>query len=260
MPCKIKDLCKDLDCVIELSKGNKFKKKHSDQLQIQYFLSSSVVYDAIRTISNQSFFLLQQNLEHKKKHSQAKTNQQNKSKQTKTTKATIFCAEKLLRGWKSFVLCFLKKIEIVLIASVTILLNYVVSTLLLSNYFYPFSTHKTPYTLFKHKRKNEKISLFTLFIFLCLCASTFLRFIENSPQCGNCMCCCLLIPSCPNLGRTEKINLNFYFHNSLCCLKRFYEGLKDLHKTFWDTKKNCENKNLSCYFNINFSNVQDGKG
>ena len=27
-----------------------------------------------------------------------------------------------------------------------------------------------------------------------------------------------------------KINLNFYFHTSLWCLKSFYEGLKSLHK------------------------------
>ena len=36
----------------------------------------------------------------------------------------------------------------------------------------------------------------------------------------------------PNPGRREKINLNFYFQTSLWCLKRFYEGLKGLHKTF----------------------------
>ena len=36
---QIKDLCKDLDRVIELSKGNKLKKKHSDQLQRKYFLN-----------------------------------------------------------------------------------------------------------------------------------------------------------------------------------------------------------------------------
>ena len=30
---QIKDICKDLDPMIELSKGNKLKKKHSDQLQ-----------------------------------------------------------------------------------------------------------------------------------------------------------------------------------------------------------------------------------
>ena len=44
-----------------------------------------------------------------------------------------------------------------------------------------------------------------------------------------------------------KINLNLYFHTSLCCLKRFYEGLKGLHKTFWDTTKKCENKSFICH-------------
>ena len=29
-----------------------------------------------------------------------------------------------------------------------------------------------------------------------------------------------------------RIELNFYFHTSLWCLKRFYEDLKGLHKTF----------------------------
>ena len=42
-----------------------------------------------------------------------------------------------------------------------------------------------------------------------------------------------------------KINSNFYFHTSLWCLKRFYEGLKDLHKIFSGTTKISENKNLS---------------
>ena len=31
------------------------------------------------------------------------------------------------------------------------------------------------------------------------------------------------------------ISLNFYCHTSLWCFKRFYEGHKDLHKTFWGT-------------------------
>ena len=31
-------------------------------------------------------------------------------------------------------------------------------------------------------------------------------------------------PSHPDPGRREKINLNFYFHTSLWCIKRFYEG------------------------------------
>ena len=42
----------------------------------------------------------------------------------------------------------------------------------------------------------------------------------------------ILNPSRPNPGRREKINLNFYFHTSLWCLKRFYQSLKGLHKTF----------------------------
>ena len=51
-------------------------------------------------------------------------------------------------------------------------------------------------------------------------------------------------PSRPNPRRREKIKLNFYFH-TLWCQKRFYKGLKDLHKTFWGTTKKCENKNLT---------------
>ena len=31
-------------------------------------------------------------------------------------------------------------------------------------------------------------------------------------------------PSLPDPGRKEKINVNFYFHTSLWCLKRFYKG------------------------------------
>ena len=44
-----------------------------------------------------------------------------------------------------------------------------------------------------------------------------------------------------------KIKLNCYFHPSMWCLKRFYEGLKGfkgLHKTFRSTTKKCENENL----------------
>ena len=36
---QIKDLCKDLDCMIELTKENKLKKKRYDQLQRKYFLN-----------------------------------------------------------------------------------------------------------------------------------------------------------------------------------------------------------------------------
>ena len=51
----------------------------------------------------------------------------------------------------------------------------------------------------------------------------------------------LIFESCIEI----KIKLTFYFHTSLWCLKRFYEGLKGLHKTFWGTTKKCENKNLT---------------
>ena len=51
--------------------------------------------------------------------------------------------------------------KIVLITSFRILLNYAVSTLPLSNYFYPsISTHKTPQHTFQtqaQKRKKKKI-------------------------------------------------------------------------------------------------------
>ena len=45
-----------------------------------------------------------------------------------------------------------------------------------------------------------------------------------------------------------KINLSFYIHTHLWCLKKFYEVLEGLHKTFWGTTKKCENKNLSKIF------------
>ena len=53
----------------------------------------------------------------------------------------------------------------------------------------------------------------------------------------------VLNPFRPNPGRREKINLNFYFHTSLWCLKWFYEDLKGLLKTFWGTTKKYENEN-----------------
>ena len=59
--------------------------------------------------------------------------------------------------------------------------------------------------------------------------------------------------SLSNLGRLEKVKISFYFHTSLCCRNRFYEGLKGLHKTFWGSTKKCENKNLNYFlFKYNF--------
>ena len=48
----------------------------------------------------------------------------------------------------------------------------------------------------------------------------------------------------PISDKEKRIKVNFYFHASLWYLKRFYEDIKDLHKTFWGTTKKCENKNL----------------
>ena len=62
-------------------------------------------------------------------------------------------------------------------------------------------------------------------------------------------------PSSPNLRQGEKLKLNVYFHTSLW----FYESLKGLHKTFWDTTKKCENKKLIFYLNKTFRNARGGK-
>ena len=65
----------------------------------------------------------------------------------------------------------------------------------------------------------------------------------------------------PITDEGEKINLNIYFHSSLWCLKRFYEGLKGFQKTFWGNTKKSENKNLSLFlFNITFWNARGEKG
>ena len=45
--------------------------------------------------------------------------------------------------------------------------------------------------------------------------------------------------------KEKKLTEIFYFHTSLCCLKRFYKGFK---KTFWGTTKKIENKDLGFYF------------
>ena len=47
----------------------------------------------------------------------------------------------------------------------------------------------------------------------------------------------LIIPV-PIPDEVKKLTyIYFYFHNALWCLEKFYEGLKDLHKTFWGTTK-----------------------
>ena len=39
---QVKDLCKDIDRVMELSKGDKLKKEHSDQLQKNTYLDNEL--------------------------------------------------------------------------------------------------------------------------------------------------------------------------------------------------------------------------
>ena len=59
-------------------------------------------------------------------------------------------------------------------------------------------------------------------------------------------------PSHPDSGRPDKISLNFYFHASLRCLKRFYEGLKP----FEAPQRNVnENIWVNFYFNTTLRNA-----
>ena len=50
----------------------------------------------------------------------------------------------------------------------------------------------------------------------------------------------------------NKNNLKFYFRTCLWCLERFYKGLKDLHKTFRGTRKECEKKLILVNFFFSF--------
>ena len=63
-------------------------------------------------------------------------------------------------------------------------------------------------------------------------------------------------PPRPDPKQRGKINLNFYFHTSLWCLKRFYEGhCVESVQTFWSTTKRFENKNLTQFlFQYSFRN------
>ena len=58
----------------------------------------------------------------------------------------------------------------------------------------------------------------------------------------------LIIPYCSDLGRREKINLNFCFCTSLWCLKSLSEDLGGFHKAFCGPTKKCESKNLYWFY------------
>ena len=72
------------------------------------------------------YFFLRKDFERTKTQIKPRPTNKTKISKQKATKATRFCAQKLLRGEKLFILRFFKKIEIVLITSFTILLNYAV--------------------------------------------------------------------------------------------------------------------------------------
>ena len=84
---------------------------------------SSIVNEVIRTILRLLFFFFYGNIlnAQKRKSSQKKPNK--KTSAQKTIKATIFCVQKLLAGGKLFILRFFLNIEVVLVASFTLLLS-----------------------------------------------------------------------------------------------------------------------------------------
>ena len=70
-----------------------------------------------------------------------------------------------------------------------------------------------------------------------------------------------IYPSHPNPGRREKNKLNFYFHTSLRCLKRFYEGFKDLLKPFEAPQRRVKINNLTWFlFQYNFQKCTEREG
>ena len=69
-----------------------------------------------------------------------------------------------------------------------------------------------------------------------------------------------LSPSCPNPRQREKIELNFYFHTSLWCLKRCYESVKGLLNLFEEPQRTVQIKILlNFHFNTTFWNTQGGR-
>ena len=72
------------------------------------------------------YFFLRKDFERTKTQIKPRPTNKTKISKQKATKAARFCAQNILRGEKLFILRFLKKIEIVLITSFTILLNYAV--------------------------------------------------------------------------------------------------------------------------------------
>ena len=49
----------------------------------------------------------------------------------------------------------------------------------------------------------------------------------------------------PTFYLVVQIICNSFFHTSLWCIKKIYEDIQGLHKTFWGTTNKCKNKNLT---------------
>ena len=64
-------------------------------------------------------------------------------------------------------------------------------------------------------------------------------------------------PSRTDPGRREKINITFYFHTSLRCLKRFNKALKAFIKPFEAPQRSVKIKINLIYFNTTFRNARD---
>ena len=164
---------------------------------------SSIVKEVIKTISSLFIYLLffTKRFCACKNANQAKTNQQNKSKQTKTTKDNYnISRRKTSKRVKIVCFAFLKKNgncldNLIYYTAELCSLNFVLIRLLLPIISQDSSTHFSGTSV-----KMKKIHLIKIiirssllhYLFLCLCASTFLRFVENSPRRGNCMCYGLL--------------------------------------------------------------------
>ena len=87
---QIKDLCKDLDRVIELSKGNRLKKKHSDQLQRKCFLNQKGFVYVIEEI--------RQRIKSKRGKLNRYNNRVNQYQQNRTSKNNEGMFYKILNG------------------------------------------------------------------------------------------------------------------------------------------------------------------
>ena len=95
--------------------------------------------------------------------------------------------------------------------------------------------------IWSHLRKKSLIENFIFCAVSCLAGMSTVVPLEKLT-----IILTLLAPCISESCIKIKINSIFHFQTSLWCLKRFYEGFKGLHKTFWGNTKKCENKIFLC--------------